>query len=125
MKMIKFSRYVVLGAALAVVTGCNDAKLSTIDNGVYIAEAAPSNTFSQQIEAQLVDEGDVIKTLTVRLVRAIDQDVTVWILISNSLMSIINSMKRLTNFCRKNSEVLNAQLRFPQVKCLHQSLILL
>ena len=37
MKMIKFSRYVVLGAALAVVTGCNDAKLSTIDNGVYIA----------------------------------------------------------------------------------------
>ena len=67
MKMIKFSRYVVLGAALAVVTGCNDAKLSTIDNGVYIAEAAPSNTFSQQIEAQLVDEGDVIKTLTVRL----------------------------------------------------------
>ena len=30
MKMIKFSRYVVLGAALAVVTGCNDAKLSTI-----------------------------------------------------------------------------------------------
>ena len=42
MKMIKFSRYVVLGAALAVVTGCNDAKLSTIDNGVYIAEAAPS-----------------------------------------------------------------------------------
>ena len=76
MKMIKFSRYVVLGAALAVVTGCNDAKLSTIDNGVYIAEAAPSNTFSQQIEAQLVDEGDVIKTLTVRLVRAIDQDVT-------------------------------------------------
>ena len=123
MKMIKFSRYVVLGAALAVVTGCNDAKLSTIDNGVYIAEAAPSNTFSQQIEAQLVDEGDVIKTLTVRLVRAIDQDVTVTL--SNSLMSIINSMKRLTNFCRKNSEVLNAQLRFPQVKCLHQSLILL
>ena len=30
--MIKFSRYVVLGAALAVDTGCNDAKLSTIDN---------------------------------------------------------------------------------------------
>ena len=67
MKMIKFSRYVVLGAALAVVTGCNDAKLSTIDNGVYIAEAAPSTIqSSQQIEAQLVDEGDVIKTLTVR-----------------------------------------------------------
>ena len=39
MKMIKFSRYVVLGAALAVVTGCNDAKLSTIDNGVLTRES--------------------------------------------------------------------------------------
>ena len=93
MKMIKFTRYVVLGAALLAVTGCDDAKLSTIDNGIYISEAAPSNTFGQHIEEQLVDEGDVIK--------------------------------RLTNFCRKNSEVLNAQLRFPQAKCLHQSLILL
>ena len=90
MKMIKFSRYVVLGAALAVVTGCNDAKLSTIDNGVYIAEAAPSNTFSQQIEAQLVDEGDVIKTLTVRLVRAIDQDVTVTLDIDQKLIDEYN-----------------------------------
>ena len=90
MKMIKFSRYVVLGAALAVVTGCNDAKLSTIDNGVYIAEAAPSNTFSQQIEAQLVDEGDVIKTLTVRLVRAIDQDVTVTLDIDQQLIDEYN-----------------------------------
>ena len=42
--MIKFTRYVVLGAALLAVTGCDDAKLSTIDNGIYIAEAAPSNS---------------------------------------------------------------------------------
>ena len=61
--MIKFSRYVVLGAALAVVTGCNDAKLSTIDNGVYIAEAAPSNTFSQQIEAQFGGRGRCDKNI--------------------------------------------------------------
>ena len=96
MKMIKFSRYVVLGAALAVVTGCNDAKLSTIDNGVYIAEAAPSNTFGQQIEAQLVDEGDVIKTLTVRLVRAIDQDVTVTLDIDQHLIDEYNQQHEAT-----------------------------
>ena len=96
MKMIKFSRYVVLGAALAVVTGCNDAKLSTIDNGVYIAEAAPSNTFGQQIEAQLVDEGDVIKTLTVRLVRAINQDVTVTLDIDQQLIDEYNQQHEAT-----------------------------
>ena len=90
MKMIKFTRYVVLGAALLAVTGCDDAKLSTIDNGIYIAEAAPSNTFGQQIEAQLVDEGDVIKTLTVRLVRAIDQDVTVTLDIDQQLIDEYN-----------------------------------
>ena len=96
MKMIKFSRYVVLGAALAVVTGCNDAKLSTIDNGVYIAEAAPSNTFGQQIEAQLVDEGDVIEPLTVRLVRAINQDVTVTLDIDQQLIDEYNQQHEAT-----------------------------
>ena len=90
MKRIKFTRYGVLGAALLAVTGCDDAKLSTIDNGIYIAEAAPSNTFGQQIEAQLVDEGDVIKTLTVRLVRAIDQDVTVTLDIDQQLIDEYN-----------------------------------
>jgi len=125
MKMIKFSRYVVLGAALAVVTGCNDAKLSTIDNGVYIAEAAPSNTFGQQIEAQLVDEGDVIKTLTVRLVRAINQDVTVTLDIDQQLIDEYNQQHEATYELRKSLEVLIAQLQSPQAKCLHQSLILL
>lgn len=48
------------------------------------------NTFSQQIEAQLVDEGDVIKTLTVRLVRAIDQDVTVTLDIDQQLIDEYN-----------------------------------
>ena len=65
-------------------------RCKTVDNGVYIAEAAPSNTFSQQIEAQLVDEGDVIKTLTVRLVRAIDQDVTVTLDIDQQLIDEYN-----------------------------------
>ncbi|MCS2585536.1 hypothetical protein NXY00_25140 [Bacteroides sp. BFG-551] len=66
MKMIKYSKYLALVAVLISAAGCDDAKLSTIDNGLYIQEAAPSNTFGQQIEAQLVDDGDVTKTLTVR-----------------------------------------------------------
>lgn len=76
MKMIKYFKYLALVAVLISAAGCDDAKLSTIDNGLYIQEAAPSNTFGQQIEAQLVDDGDVTKTLTVRLVRAITEDVT-------------------------------------------------
>ena len=91
MKMIKFSRYVVLGAALAVVTGCNECKTVKLSIMEYILrKRAPSNTFSQQIEAQLVDEGDVIKTLTVRLVRAIDQDVTVTLDIDQQLIDEYN-----------------------------------
>lgn len=90
MKMIKLSKYVALVAALVAVTGCDDAKMSTIENGLYIQEAAPSNTFGQQIEAQLVDETDVLKTLTVRLVRAINQDVTVTLDIDKQLIDDYN-----------------------------------
>ena len=90
MKMIKYSKYLVLGMALAAIAGCDDAKLSTIDNGLYIQEAAPSNTFGQQIEAQLVDEGEVNKTLTIRLVRAINQDVTVTLDIDENLIDTYN-----------------------------------
>lgn len=90
MKMIKYSKYLVLVAVLISAAGCDDAKLSTIDNGLYIQEAAPSNTFGQQIEAQLVDDGDVTKTLTVRLVRAITEDVTVTLDIDQQLINDYN-----------------------------------
>lgn len=90
MKMIKFSKYVALVMALLAVAGCDDAKLSSIENGLYIAEAAPNNTFGQQIETQLVDEGDVMKTLTVRLVRAINQDITVTLDVDQQLINDYN-----------------------------------
>lgn len=90
MKMIKYSKYLVLVAAFIAAAGCDDAKLSPIDNGLYIQEAAPSNTFGQQIETQLVDEGDVIKTLTVRLVRAINEDVTVTLDVDQQLIDDYN-----------------------------------
>lgn len=77
MKMIRFSKYVVLVIILTSVFGCDDAEMKAIDNGLYIQEAAPSNKFDQQMETQLIDEGEVVKTLTIRLVRAIEQDITV------------------------------------------------
>lgn len=88
--MIKFSRYVALVAALMAVTGCDDAKMSTIENGLYIQEAAPSNTFGQQVETLLVDESDVLKTLTVRLARATDQDITVTLDVDRRLIDDYN-----------------------------------
>lgn len=90
MKIIKFSNYITLWTVLLVAIGCDDAKLTTIENGLYIAEAAPSSTFGQQIETQLVDEGDVTKTLTVRLVRAINHDVTVTLDIDKQLINDYN-----------------------------------
>jgi hypothetical protein len=95
MKMIRFSKYVALVIILASVFGCDDAEMKAIDNGLYIQEAAPSNKFDQQIITQLVDDEEVVKTLTVRLVRAMDHDVTVTlILILSCLRSIITKMKQ-------------------------------
>ncbi|MEG0889705.1 MAG: DUF1735 domain-containing protein [Bacteroides sp.] len=90
MKIIKYTKYVMVWVALIAAVGCDDAKLTAIDNGLYIAEAAPSNTFGQQVEAQLVDEGDVTKTLTVRLVRAINQDVTVTLDVDKQMIDDYN-----------------------------------
>lgn len=90
MKMIKFSKYIVMGIVLGSVVGCDDAEMKPIDNGLYIKEAAPSDKFNQQMETQLVDEDEVTKTLTVRLVRAIDQDVTVTLDIDQQLLDEYN-----------------------------------
>ncbi|MEQ2515901.1 MULTISPECIES: BT_3987 domain-containing protein [Bacteroides] len=90
MKMIRFSKYVVLVIILTSVFGCDDAEMKAIDNGLYIQEAAPSNKFDQQMETQLIDEGEVVKTLTIRLVRAIEQDITVTLDIDQQLLDDYN-----------------------------------
>lgn len=77
MKLNTFYIYIVIGIAFSFFTGCDDAKLSEIDNGLYIEEAAPSNKFTQQIEAQLVNVTDITKSLTARLARPINKDITV------------------------------------------------
>ena len=91
MKMIRFSKYVALVIILTSVFGCDDAEMKAIDNGLYIQEAAPSNKFDQQIITQLVDDEEVVKTLTVRLVRAMDHDVTVTLDIDPQLLEEYNS----------------------------------
>lgn len=91
MKMIRFSKYVALVIILASVFGCDDAEMKAIDNGLYIQEAAPSNKFDQQIITQLVDDEEVVKTLTVRLVRAMDHDVTVTLDIDPQLLEDYNN----------------------------------
>ena len=91
MKMIRFSKYVALVIILASVFGCDDAEMKAIDNGLYIQEAAPSNKFDQQIITQLVDDEEVVKTLTVRLVRAMDHDVTVTLDIDPQLLEAYNN----------------------------------
>ena len=91
MKMIRFSKYVALVIILASVFGCDDAEMKAIDNGLYIQEAAPSNKFDQQIITQLVDDEEVVKTLTVRLVRAMDHDVTVTLDIDPQLLKDYNN----------------------------------
>lgn len=91
MKMIRFSKYVALVLILTSVFGCDDAEMKAIDNGLYIQEAAPSNKFDQQIITQLVDDEEVVKTLTVRLVRAMDHDVTVTLDIDPQLLEDYNN----------------------------------
>lgn len=91
MKMIRFSKYVALVIILTSVFGCDDAEMKAIDNGLYIQEAAPSNKFDQQIITQLVDDEEVVKTLTVRLVRAMDHDVTVTLDIDPQLLEEYNN----------------------------------
>ena len=77
MKLYKSAKYLVAGMLIAFFSRCNESQLPPISNGVYIEEAAPSGKFNQQIEAQLVNEADITKTLTARLVQTIDQEVSV------------------------------------------------
>lgn len=90
MKANRFFRYVMGGLLLIAWTSCNDEEYKSIENGLYIAEAAPSNKFNQQIETQLIDETEVLKTLTVRLAHVIEQDVTVELSIDPQILEEYN-----------------------------------
>lgn len=82
--------YAAISAILAA--GCDDAPYGIIENAVYISEAAPGDRFTQQVENQTVD-GTVEKTITVRLAKAVDSDVTVTLGIDEEMLDTYNSRK--------------------------------
>lgn len=71
-----FRNLIFAVAAMAALASCDNAEYSAIKNGVYISEAALTDRFTQQVENQTVD-GDVTKTLTIRLASPVNEDVKV------------------------------------------------
>lgn len=90
MKLNNICRYLCIGVYALILNSCNDEEYTSIENGLYIEEAAPSNKFNQQVETQLVDESEVTKTLTIRLACAIDRDVTVEVQVDKQLLDEYN-----------------------------------
>lgn len=78
------------GIIAFMLGGCNDEVYSPIENGVYLSEAAPTNTHNQQTETLLVDDGDVVKSLTARIAKAADKDVAVSFSLDESLIEKYN-----------------------------------
>ncbi len=78
------------GIIAFMLSGCNDEVYSPIENGVYLSEASPTNTHNQQTETLLVDDGEVVKSLTARMAKATDKDVTVSFELDASLIEKYN-----------------------------------
>ena len=76
MKYNKIITAVACCLGVAALCGCNDAKYDEIENRIYISEAAPSSTFTQQT-VNLTVTGDMTTTLHVRVAQPVDQDIQV------------------------------------------------
>lgn len=76
--------------AAATLLGCNDEIYPAYENGLYFSEAAPGNQFNQQVETFTVDDEGTVKTLTARLMKAADEDVTVSFTVDESLLQAYN-----------------------------------
>lgn len=83
-------KYLIAAFLTVVVSGCNDELYPALDNGLFFSEAAPGNQFNQQIETFSVDDNGTVKTLTARLVKAVDEDVTVSFTIDESILDEYN-----------------------------------
>lgn len=66
----------VFGAGLLALTGCQDAEYQEITNRIYISEAAPSTTFTQQT-VNLTVTGQTTTSFHVRLAQPVDRDVQI------------------------------------------------
>ena len=89
--MISRWTYMTMAAAalIALLPACHDEKSPSLDNGVYIEEAAPLKTFPQQIET-LVVENATSQSLTVKLARPVSEDVRVSFELDLSLIDDYN-----------------------------------
>lgn len=83
---MKIGTVAFLAAALA---GCEDADYGTIENGLYINEAAPSDKYEQQIESMTV-LGETTATVHVRLAQAMDTDVHATLELDESFVTEYN-----------------------------------
>lgn len=67
-------------AVACLQTGCDNSRVESLSDGIYIEEASPQDGFAQQIrENYLIPTDNVTVPLTVRLVRPAERDVTVTI----------------------------------------------
>lgn len=76
MKINQILKVSVLWLVLFTVSGCEDANYQSIENRLYINEAAPDDKFTHQTET-LTITGETTTSITVRLAQAINRDVHV------------------------------------------------
>lgn len=95
MKYSNIIKYLSVGLVAVVAMGCHDEKYKPISNGVYLEEAAPLDKHNQQVETVVVDEGEVVKTLTARLARPADEDIQVKFTLDESILEAYNAANNL------------------------------
>lgn len=90
MKKIIISKCVAIGLAALAFLSCDDAELKSIENGVYIQEAAPGDRYNQQVGMLTIDK-ETIHNITIRLSNYIDQDVVVGLAIDHDFLDSYNA----------------------------------
>ncbi len=90
MKLMNFTKYLACSALFLSMAACEDNDYSVIENGVYIAEAAPSDKFNQQIENLVIDDENVELKLNIRLAAPVSENVNVSVSLDQSLIDTYN-----------------------------------
>lgn len=85
-KIIKIS---ALAAALAAFAGCDDAKYQSLENGLFINEAASTTTFNQQVEDLAVSK-EMTVAIHLRVARPAEKDIKVTLGLAPEFMEKYN-----------------------------------
>ena len=86
-KIIKIS---ALAMALSVFAGCDDADYQSMENGLYINEAASTTTFNQQVEDLAVSK-EMTVAIHLRVARPADKDIKATIGLAPEFMEKYNA----------------------------------